>query len=98
VQAVLDLMETPAALGRVFNVGSDRPVSILELAQRVVRAVDPRLKIGFQSYAEAYSPDFEDVRSRVPDLTRLRETIDYKPRHSLDDAIREVVDWKRARR
>ena len=96
VQAVLDLMEAPAALGRVFNVGSDQPVSILELAQRVVRAVDPQLTIEFQSYAEAYSPDFEDVRSRVPDLTRLRETIDYKPRHSLDDAIREVVAWKRS--
>jgi UDP-glucose 4-epimerase len=96
VRAVLDLMATPAALGRVFNVGSDQPVSILELAQRVVTMVNPGLTIEFQSYADAYSPDFEDVRSRVPDLTRLRQTIDYQPRYTLDDAIREVVAWKRA--
>ncbi|HUY89259.1 MAG TPA: GDP-mannose 4,6-dehydratase [Pirellulales bacterium] len=96
VESVLALMHTPAALGRVFNVGSDQPVSILELAQRVVQAVDPQLPIEFQSYAEAYSPDFEDVRSRVPDLSRLRETIEYRPRHTLDDAIREVVAWKRS--
>jgi nucleoside-diphosphate-sugar epimerase len=95
VRAVLELMQTPAALGRVFNVGSDQPISILELAQRVVGAVGPQTPIKFQSYAEAYSPDFEDVRSRVPDLTRLRETIDFQPRHTLDDAIREVVAWKR---
>lgn len=96
VRAVLALMQTPAALGRVFNVGSDQPVSILELAQRVTQAVDPNLPIKFQSYAEAYSPDFEDVRSRIPDLTRLRETIDYQPRHTLDDVISEVVAWKKA--
>ena len=95
VRAVLELMQTPSALGRVFNIGSDQPISILELAQRVVGAIDPQTPIKFQSYAEAYSPDFEDVRSRVPDLTRLRETIDFQPRHTLDDAIREVIAWKR---
>lgn len=93
VSAVLDLMQAPTAVGRVFNIGSDQPVSILELARRVIAVVDPSLAVEFQSYAQAYSPDFEDVRSRVPDLTRLRETIDYRPRYSLDDVIREVVAW-----
>ena len=41
VRAVLALMDCSAAVGRVFNIGSDQPVSILELAQRVIRAVDP---------------------------------------------------------
>ena len=36
VRAVLGLMAEPAAVGRVFNIGSDQPVSILELAQRVI--------------------------------------------------------------
>jgi UDP-glucose 4-epimerase len=98
VRAVVDLMAAPAAVGRVFNVGSDQPVTILELAQRVVAMVNPGVAIEFQSYAEAYSPDFEDVRSRVPELTRLRETIDYRPQFSLDDVIRQVVTWKRAER
>lgn len=95
VRAVLALMETPDAVGRVFNVGSDQPIAILELAQRVIAAVDPTLKIAFQSYAEAYSEDFEDCRSRVPDLSRLRKTIAYQPRYTLDEIIREVVAWKR---
>ena len=41
VRMILALMETPAAVGGVFNIGSDQPVSILELAQRVAAAVDP---------------------------------------------------------
>ena len=56
-----------AAIGGVFNIGSDQPISIRELAERVIAAVDPRLEIEYQSYAAAYSEDFEDVRRRVPD-------------------------------
>jgi UDP-glucose 4-epimerase len=95
VQAILALMDLPAAVGRVFNIGSDQPISILELAGRVIAAVDPALKIEFISYAEAYSHDFEDCRRRVPDLSRLREAIGFEPRYDLDECIREVVAWKR---
>lgn len=95
LRAILGLMARPEAVGGVFNIGSDRPVSILELATRVVAAVDPSLSIEFISYAEAYSGDFEDCRRRVPDLTRLREMIGFEPGHDLDQCIREVVAWKR---
>jgi UDP-glucose 4-epimerase len=97
IRAVLGLMDMPTAVGRVFNIGSDQPVSILELAQRVVAQVDPRGKIEFQSYAEAYSSDFEDCRRRVPDLTRLRTTLGFQPKYDLDGVIREIVAWKRGR-
>jgi UDP-glucose 4-epimerase len=95
VTAVITMMETPAALGRVFNVGSDQPVKILDLARRVAAAIDPALAIQFQSYAEAYSADFEDVRSRVPDLTRLRSTIDFQLRYDLDAIVRDVIAFRR---
>jgi UDP-glucose 4-epimerase len=95
VRAVLALMESPLAVGRVFNIGSNVPVSILELAQRVIRAVDPALAIEFITYAVAYGHDFEDCRRRVPDLTRLGETIGVWPYRGLDETIAEVVAWKR---
>jgi UDP-glucose 4-epimerase len=91
-RAVLALMDVPGAVGGVFNIGSDCPVTILELARRVIELVNPAAGIEYQSYAEAYSPSFEDCRRRVPDLTRLRQTIAFEPRHSLDDVIREVRD------
>jgi len=95
VAAVLALVDTPAAAGGVFNIGSDQPVTILELAERVIAAVDSSVAIEFQSYAEAYSPDFEDVRARVPVLTKLRGTIDYRPRFDLDQMIAAVIADKR---
>ena len=95
VRLVLSLMDEPKALGRVFNVGSDQPVRILDLAQRVIDAVDPALGVQFVSYAEAYSEDFEDCRHRVPNLDRLHSVVDYRPEYDLDAVLREVIAWKR---
>ncbi|HTU89067.1 MAG TPA: NAD-dependent epimerase/dehydratase family protein [Gemmataceae bacterium] len=95
VDAILKLMACPSAPGRVFNLGSDMPVSIRELAEIVVRLVNPSAAIEHVSYEQAFPPGFEDIRCRIPDLTRVRQTIDYRPGHGLEDIIREVLAWKR---
>jgi UDP-glucose 4-epimerase len=95
VRMILTLMECPAAVGNVVNIGSDEPVSILELAERVVAEVDPKIPIEFISYAKAYSEDFEDCRRRVPDLTKLRKLTGLRAKYRLDDIVRELVAWKR---
>jgi len=92
IAAVVTLTETPSAHGRVYNIGSDSPVSILELAQQVRAIINPDVKIEYQSYTEAYDADFEDIRRRVPDLSRIRSTIDYKPMKDLQTIIEDV--WK----
>lgn len=97
VASMIELMETEAAVAGVFNIGSDQPVSILQLAKNVIAAVNPKLEIQFQSYAEAYDADFEDVRSRIPDLSKLRRTIKFRPQYDLETAIREVIESFRAR-
>jgi len=90
IAAVVALTETPTAYGRVYNIGSDRPVSILELANQVKSIVNPSSEIEYQTYTAAYDSDFEDIRRRVPDLTRIRTTIDYKPTRDLETIINDV--------
>jgi UDP-glucose 4-epimerase len=92
VAAVLKLMNTPSTYGRIYNSGADQPISILEMANRVIHIVNPKSTVEFQSYSQAYDDDFEDIRRRVPDLTRLKQAIDYNPTFSLDDIIRDV--WR----
>ena len=95
VDAVVKLVETPSAAGRVYNIGSDVPVSILELAQRVKQRVNPEASIEFQSYSDAYDETFEDIRRRVPDLTRIQQAIGYRARHDLDAIIDSVAQSQR---
>jgi UDP-glucose 4-epimerase len=92
VYAVTQLMHNPTCYGRIYNIGSDTPVSILDVAQQVISIVNPKATLKFQSYSEAYDEDFEDIRRRVPDLSRLKSAIDYTPRYQLADIIRDV--WK----
>jgi UDP-glucose 4-epimerase len=95
VAAVVQLMSTPAAHGRVFNLGSDTPVTIRELAETVARLTAPGLAIEHIPYDQAFPAGFEDVRCRIPDLTRVRRTIPYRLRYGLDDIVRDVLAWKR---
>ena len=85
-----------AAAGKVFNLGSDEAVTIRTLAERIARLVDPNLAIEHLPYARAYAPGFEDIRSRVPDLSRIRTTIGYQVKYRLDDILREIIDWRRS--
>jgi len=92
VKAVVKLMETPSTHGRIYNIGSDQPLTILDLANRVCQIVNPDASIQHQSYTEAYDQDFEDIRRRVPDLTRIREDIQYEPQKDIVAIIHDV--WK----
>lgn len=97
VECVVQLMETPAAEGEIFNIGSDQPVSILALAQEVIRRANPRAVVKHIPYGEAYGRDFEDVRRRVPDVGKLERTIGGKPRAALGEILEELIAWKRGR-
>jgi UDP-glucose 4-epimerase len=95
VRGVLDLMACPAAVGRVFNLGSDQPITIGELAETVARVVEPSVAIRHIPYAEAYAPGFEDIRCRIPDLTRIRQAIGYRPHYEIEAIVRGFLEWRR---
>ena len=94
VGAVIKLMERDSTLGRIYNIGSDQPVSILELAQRVIALSGSQSSVEFQSYTQAYDKDFEDIRHRVPDLSRLRKQIGHVPQLNLDAIIKDCLAAK----
>jgi UDP-glucose 4-epimerase len=96
VRAVHELLLEPRARGEVVNIGSDREVSILALAQRVLAATGARAELALIPALEAEGRA-NDVRARVPDLTRLRDLIDFVPQFDLDHIIADVVNEQRAR-
>ena len=95
VDCIVQLMGTPAAEGRIFNIGSDQPESVLDLARAIIERVDPAVKIEHIPYAQAYGDDFEDIQRRVPDVRRLGSTIGRTPSMSLGAILDDVIAWKR---
>jgi len=96
VEAVLALLHEPSAIGQVFNVGSDREVTINELARNVREAAGSDSQIVHIPYDEAYAEGFEDMDRRVPDLSKLVRAIGFKPSTPLEEIIADVIAEQRA--
>jgi UDP-glucose 4-epimerase len=97
VRALLALMDEPAAVGQVLNIGNVEEVTIRGLAERVKAAAGSSSEIVTIPYDQAYESGFEDMPRRVPDLTRIRALIGYEPRVALDEIIQHVITDFRAR-
>jgi len=93
VRAIIALAEEPTAVGRVFNIGSTDPISILDLARRVIALTHSSSDIVFVPYDQAYAEGFEDMARRVPDTSRIQQAIGWEPQSTLDDIILDVARW-----
>jgi UDP-glucose 4-epimerase len=104
VAAIIGLSECPEAVGKVFNVGSEEEISIVDLARRVIDVVDMltpngsghrtgRSGISFIPYDQAYDSGFEDLRRRVPDTAKIRQYIGWTPTGTLDQILTDVVSY-----
>lgn len=93
--ACIRLVRSAECHGRVFNLGSDRSITILDLAHLVIETLAPgerdRLAPSLTPYDKAYAPGFEDLMRRVPDLTRVRQAIGFEPTIDLATTIRDLA-------
>ena len=96
VEALGKIIRTDAAIGQVFNIGSDEEVTIDELARRVCRIVGGRSEIVHVPYDQAYEEGFEDMQRRVPSLEKIGRLIGFKPKTRLDQIIEKVVEFQRS--
>ncbi|HEV8125412.1 MAG TPA: NAD-dependent epimerase/dehydratase family protein [Gemmatimonadales bacterium] len=97
VEAVLRLIETPVAVGQVFNVGTEREVTINKLAEMVRDTVGTQSAIEHVPYSEAYAVGFEDLERRVPDTSKLANVAGYRFTRTLEQIITDVVEEQRSR-
>ena len=96
VRAVTTLMQTEKAVGEIFNVGSTQEIEIRDLAQKVIELTGSDSEIRYISYEEAYGEGFEDMKRRVPDISKIRDLIGWEPEVDLDGLLMKVIEYERA--
>jgi UDP-glucose 4-epimerase len=96
-EAIVKLAHHPQAVGGVFNIGNTQEITIRELAERVISLTGSSSTIEHVPYDEAYAPGFEDMRRRAPSIDKIRALIGYRPRYSLEDALKRVIEYERTR-
>src|SRR5215211_692771 len=91
VEGLIKLPCVSSATGKVVNLGSQEEVSIRALAERVRDTLGSNSEIVYIPYEEAYGPGFDDMRRRVPDLTRAKDLLGWEPKYSIDETIMQIA-------
>lgn len=100
VDGIVRAVETAEADGEVFNIGSTYEITIADLAgllHRLVRG-DGMPKLRYVPYRQVGKGPYEDVRRRIPDLTKAKRILGYEPAVSLVDGLERTVAWARGLR
>ncbi len=93
VAANLLAMEKEEATGRVFNVGTGRPTSVLRVAELLAEQLDfpdPPDVVG--QYRAG------DIRHCFADIEGIRKQLGFVPRTSLEQGMRDLLEWLRSQR
>ena len=77
-------------VGEAFNFGTETPLSVLELVDRILGVMDRRdLEPVILNEAS------HEIREQYLDCAKARRLLGWKPRYGLDESLRETVDWYR---
>jgi len=93
VKGIISLTNHPDAVGEVFNIGSDKEITIENLAIKIKQMTNSRSEIQYILYDKAYEKGFEDMRHRKPDLTKIKSLIGYEPKVKLEEALIKIIEY-----
>jgi dTDP-L-rhamnose 4-epimerase len=88
-QACRLALEIPEAAGEVFNIGSGRNYSVIEIAEQMARALGK----------EEIEPEIVgkcrvgDIRNCFADISRAEQILGYKPHVTLEEGLVELAGW-----
>ncbi len=91
VHALIGLTEADNAVGEVFNIGGTEEVSILDLANKIIKATNSTSKVEIIPYEKAFGKDFEDMLRRVPGIDKINRCIGFDPKTNLDEILKQVI-------
>jgi dTDP-L-rhamnose 4-epimerase len=90
VQANLLALESEAANGRVYNVGTGRATSVLQVAETLAERLDfaepPEVTGRYRA---------GDIRHCVADISRIQHELGYRPQVAFGDGLLELLGWLR---
>jgi dTDP-L-rhamnose 4-epimerase len=86
--ACAEALDTSKADGHILNLGTGRATSVLELSEKIAKELQTSIKpVVLGKFRSG------DIRHCIADISRAKALLGYCPRVSIDDAVKEFVDW-----
>jgi dTDP-L-rhamnose 4-epimerase len=86
--AYVNLLALESDRSGIYNVGTGRPVSILEVAKMMLKILDSKVQ---PIITEEYR--YGDNRHDFADISKIREELKFQPKWSLEKGIESLVEW-----
>ena len=71
----------------ILNVGSGKAVRIKDLADKLIKMINPGIKPIYSS------PRSGDIRHSQADISKLIKTLGYKPKYTLDEGLAKTIEY-----
>ncbi len=89
-------MESGKSDGEIFNIGDTRELTIIQLAEliwKLMRGAGAP-PMNFIPYTTFFGGKYEDVRRRIPDITKAERMLGFAPTMSLEEGLKITIDWQ----
>jgi len=83
------------AEGRVFNIGNTTEMQIVDLAALIKALCESQSPVTLLPYEDYYGQSYEDTRRRVPDISRAKMVLGFRPQVSLRNGLLQTIAWCR---
>ena len=83
------MMQTPDSVTGPVNLGNPREFTVRELAETIIRITGSKSKIVYKPLPQ------DDPARRKPDVSLARELLGWTPSVSLEDGLRQTIDYFR---
>lgn len=87
IDGMVRMMDSDNGFTGPINLGNPGEFTMIELAEQILRLTGSRSKLAFKPLPE------DDPRQRQPDITLAREALDWSPRVSLEDGLKETIAY-----
>jgi UDP-glucose 4-epimerase len=91
IEALLQLVATNKTVNEVYNVGGQGEITIKKLAETIIKQTNSKSNIEYIPYEKAYAPGFEEMQRRVPDVSKIKEALNWSPQRGLTQIIADVT-------
>jgi len=87
IDGMVKLMQCTSEVTGPINIGNPGEFSMLELAELVLKQTDSTSKIIFKSLPQ------DDPKQRKPDINLAKKILDWEPKISLEDGLKETIRY-----
>ena len=89
-------MENDKADGEIFNLGDTREMTIIQLSEIIWKLMkgEGSAPLNFIPYSTFFGGKYEDVRRRIPDITKAERVLRFAPSMQLEAGLKIAIDWQ----